>query len=1315
MQNRKEIRKKANLHFFMKVTINTLLIVLGAVLISLFLRQMQRQTALYKQRQSSELALAEAVSTLEENAENADALSVLFHDGNQDMLDDLNALLTSGRFDSLSAASSTERSAMLKDLIDRSGVDYLYILGTNGKILLSTIPEFYRTYLTQQGLLSRENLNRLMQGTRKTSGVTPILEENPGGRFYFYSTRGTYDKGEYVLVLGANAEELDYQIAALKDVSVVLSRAAVVNDGFLFAVDAKDGTFLYYENGKEALTGTSALEAGLSQNALRDGYVGLETINGTNYFCVSRSSGDSTVICAVADTENVFMNDRYVLFWSIASFTLVMLLCLIYAVIVRNDFVRNAVDTKKKSFFGWRGNQIIFDVSIFRKVFPLMIAGVLLIFCISLYTQTLLEISQTINKSVVALDEVSVRYQESTERRKEIEENFNGRFLAKGKLLSCLLEEDPTVLNEKTDRLYSYFSDDGDKEYRLDDEGNRLKSVSASSRLQKLCEKNDLESIYIFDEDGRTIATSTDNWFFTISRNPDDQSYPFLQILDRRKDAFIQEAQINDMGEAAQYIGVAFNYYTSVDDQGRTIYMSRGDYEEALSDGETDRTITPHRSLLQIGLVSELSSRVLSSTEPGYIFSSNMLDSGFFFLFDNSDDHICIYSPLDENLGMTAEEMGISPKAFSAGDYYGFTRVNGVTDFIFSRYGDGYYIATLIPRSEMYQSRMQIALVTAFTSLILILFLSGTVTFTSEEEEMLYETISDDMPNKGLDSAIFNVILPSGHRTSTTKAAARWSNRWVPWSEKSPEQKLALMIGVVFGVLVLYLSVTVFGPRAIFSDGSVIRYILSMEWDRGFNIFALSACVLVLIYVTILIALLRIPVRIVTSFLGTRSETVGHLLLSVIKYGGAIGVFFYCLYLIGLDSTSLLASAGVLSLVIGLGAQSLIKDILAGIFIVFEGEFRMGDIVTIGGYRGTVMDIGLRTTKILGVDGNIKIYNNSEITGVLNMTKESSIAICKICIEYGQDVDYVEAVLRRDLPALKEKNPLLLAEPVYSGISMLEPSGVELTVVCKCNEKDILSVTRFLNKEILQIFYRNGIHVPFPNVTVSTLNMEGRKTIADFQDLDPGVSAWWDDALNETKSIVVTSRGRGMEEALRVTEQLSALRGLDHRAMLHLRLLAEELFGLLRGIAGDVDAAYWISVEDRLYELHMKTRLFMTREIRQQLLDVSTSGENAAAKGFMGRLRDMIFVKLLPSADAAESLQGTAQSDPEDRLSPDSAEEWTMSQYKSDVESKRERDAATAEDEWDELEKSIVARIADEVKVSMQGINVEITIFKNFP
>lgn len=1319
MAEHANVRKKANTYFFIKVAFNAFLIVIGALLIAMFLRQMQRQVALTRQKENSLLSLSEAVSTLEENERDVKDLTEAFHDGNQDMLRDLKELLTGGLFDSLSTENRKTRSQRFADIVDKANADYLFVLRSDGKIMLAPEDEYYLSTLVEEGFISQKAQEALLNGTAGKDGtITPALGSYDGKTLYFYSERFSYESKIYYLVLGADVSSLDSQTSSLKDVSAVLSRAAVGNGGFLFAVDAENGRFLYYENNGEVLTGENALEAGLSRAALQDGYSGVEVIRGTEYYCVSKTFNGSTVLCAVANTKVIMANDRYVLFWSIFSFVLVMLLCLVYAVIVRNDFVRNAVVTNKKVFLGRRGNPVFFDKSIFNKVFPLMIAGVLLILALSFYTQTLLEISECVEKSQVALEEITARYEESTESREVIQDYYNNRFLAKAKLISYLLEEDPSVLNEASSKLYSTYDEQGNKQYLTDDEGNPLRSVFSSSRLIEICETNDLDSIYVFDQNGHTIATNTANWFFTISHKEEDQSYDFLQVLDGKTDAYVQEARINDLGEAAQYIGVAFSYYTTVNEQGDTVYVSHRDYRlRSETDEEDAPRITPHSSMLQIGLREELSERLLASTDESYILSTDMLGGGFILLFDNSSEHVCLYSPRESSIGKTAEEMGISQKAFSAEDYYGFTRINGTSYFLNVNYRGGYHIATAIPKSSMYQGRTQIALTTALTSLLLILILSATVTFTTEEEEMLYATMSDEKEEKGLDSAIFSLILPSGHRVSTTKAAARWDNRHIPWSEKSPEQKLVLMISVICGIMLLYVIVTVLGARAFFSEHSIIRYVLGGGWDRGLNIFALSACALVLIFTAIFVALFRIPVRIASSLLGTRSATIGHLLLSVVKYGGAIGAILYCLYLLGMDTKSLLASVGILSLVIGLGAQSLIKDIIAGIFIVFEGEFRVGDIVTIGSYRGTVMDIGLRTTKILGTDGNIKIFNNSDITGVLNMTKEASVAKSYISIEYGQDIDYVEAVLKRDLPSLSERNPKILSGPEYLGVSELEDSGVKLLIICKCNESDIWGVTRFMNREVLKIFYRNDINVPFPNMTVSQLHTEGRKTMDDFQEAEEKPTEQRDE-YKRSKSLIVSNREEDLSEALAMTEQFGTDRGLGKKDMLQLRLLAEEQLGMLRNIAGDVNARYWIEIAGRKFELHMRSKVEMSEELRQQLLSASTSGENAAEKGLMGKIRVMIAEALLSFKNSTDTVPSVLPLEI-DETSPLSAAGgmdayvWSMENYKEEIQNQMEgsEDAAEA---WDELEKSIVGKLADEVSVRIIGPNVEIIVFKEF-
>ncbi len=1100
----KRKERNANTYFFLKLSINLILIILGATLIGVILHGVQTKTALDKQRQNNRHALEEVVTILERNSENADLLSSIYHEGNRTTLDNIELVFSEGLFESIMGNDGTVREEIFTELSAGAGIKYLYLLSPDGTVAACSDSSLIGVNPAATAHMTQENLNRILAFCIDEQGnYSPVYVQNRFGSYYFYSKPYSYNGETYVLAVGADSSVLDIQIESLRDTSTVLSRMSVINDGFLFAVDRESSLFLYYKNGDDLLTGQNAFELGLSKRILQDGYNGIETIRGERYYCSAQDFGDVSIVVAASGTKAIFSHDKYVLFWSIAGFSIVMILCLVYAVIVRNDFVRREVEIDRIVLRKDSDNPIYFNKSVFRKVFPLMLLGILAVYGISFYAQTLLEITEGIEKSDVVLKEITGRYEENLDSRKIIEDYYESRFFSTARLITFIAEEKPEILNADSDRFHSTYDENGNRVYVLDDEGNHLKSVANSPLLQEICDKNRIDAIYLFDEDGRTIATNTSNWFFTLSSDANGQSYPFRQILEGKTDSLLQSVMTDDLGEEAQFVGVLFHYYTTVDSEGNTVYVSRYAFEEAAAaegtqGGRTAGGITKHSSLLQIELDEDLAGQILAPTDAASILSTEMLDGGAVIMFDATPDHLCVYSPVEASIGRTAADLGVSSKAFSGiSDFYGFSRINGTMYFQFYRYLNDYYFATAIPQSSMYVTRSGMAFFTAGVCMISILILLLTVTLTNKEEEMLYETMSDDHTKNRLNSAIYNIILPSGRSASTTRAQARWDNRRIPWNERTPELKLALMIEVILFVLFIYLLLAATGVVNDFRENSIFRYILSGAWDRSPNIFAFSACGLVLAAAIIVLELFKIPVRLSTALLGTRGETIGHLLLSVLKYGGVLGSLFYCLYLVGIDSASLLASAGILSLVIGLGAQSLIQDILAGIFIVFEGEFRVGDIVTISDFRGTVMDIGLRTTKIMAPDGNIKIFNNSNISGVLNMTKETSVASATISFEYGQDVDYVEAVLARELPLLKEKNDKILDGPTYLGLTLLGDSGVSLTIIAKCTEQNVRGMNRYLNKELLKIFYRNGINVPFPNVTVSQLDTSGRKTVDD--------------------------------------------------------------------------------------------------------------------------------------------------------------------------------------------------------------------------
>ena len=228
----------------------------------------------------------------------------------------------------------------------------------------------------------------------------------------------------------------------------------------------------------------------------------------------------------------------------------------------------------------------------------------------------------------------------------------------------------------------------------------------------------------------------------------------------------------------------------------------------------------------------------------------------------------------------------------------------------------------------------------------------------------------------------------------------------------------------------------------------------------------------------------RAVLKLVSSPL-KKGRAIVDMFCSLIKYAAVIVLLFFVLKTLGVDTTAILAGIGILGLVVGLGAQPLIADILAGLFIVFEKVFDVGDIIVVNGFRGTVKEIGIRTTQIVDAGGNIKIINNAKLQEVINMTDQLSLAICDIGIEYGESLERVEAILKEQLPKVKEAIPDIIDGPFYKGVAELGNSAVVIRFVANCDEGTKYQVERDMNRQFKLLFDENNINIPFPQVVVN--------------------------------------------------------------------------------------------------------------------------------------------------------------------------------------------------------------------------------------
>ena len=291
------------------------------------------------------------------------------------------------------------------------------------------------------------------------------------------------------------------------------------------------------------------------------------------------------------------------------------------------------------------------------------------------------------------------------------------------------------------------------------------------------------------------------------------------------------------------------------------------------------------------------------------------------------------------------------------------------------------------------------------------------------------------------------------------------------------------VFGCLFLVLTLAYFVLLAAGKWIFATNSVFY--------RSLNIFSGASdpnvFIRILSYSFFIFGSSFVVRLLLTLCLPLLKKTRGLLtiLISVIKYAAVLLWLFFVLSSFGVNTTVILAGIGILSLIVGLAIQPLLADIIAGLFIVFEDVFHVGDVIVADGFRGQVKEIGMRHTQLVDAGGNVKVINNSDIRSMVNLTDQLSVVSVDMSIEYGESLERVEAIIAQNIDKIKEAIPAIVEGPFYKGVSALADSSVNLKFFAKCEEDDRFQVERDLNRQFKLLFDKNNINIPFPQVVVN--------------------------------------------------------------------------------------------------------------------------------------------------------------------------------------------------------------------------------------
>jgi len=282
----------------------------------------------------------------------------------------------------------------------------------------------------------------------------------------------------------------------------------------------------------------------------------------------------------------------------------------------------------------------------------------------------------------------------------------------------------------------------------------------------------------------------------------------------------------------------------------------------------------------------------------------------------------------------------------------------------------------------------------------------------------------------------------------------------------------------LFAILI---SAVVIGT--LFIGALVNDYWKAFDWDTIKDILARMVKIVALIAVCIFVVNLLLFIIGLVKPKNHRAQTLLSLICSLLKYVMAIVAICGVLVICGVNVTGIVATVSVVALVVGFSAESLIEDMITGLFMMLENQYNVGDILEVGGFRGTVTSIGIRTTCITDPGGNVKIINNSQMKNILNRSDHTSRAFCEIAIPYATDLEKLEG----QIPALCEEiynahKDKMKALPVYLGVSSLADSAVMLKFIVDVEEVDIYSVCRILNHDLLLGFRKLGVECPFPQL-----------------------------------------------------------------------------------------------------------------------------------------------------------------------------------------------------------------------------------------
>ena len=581
--------------------------------------------------------------------------------------------------------------------------------------------------------------------------------------------------------------------------------------------------------------------------------------------------------------------------------------------------------------------------------------------------------------------------------------------------------------------------------------------------LQRYADTLQIKYVYLFDKDGKVVVTNAPYDTMTISTDSEDFTNQFRRVLEGVEYLVLDPMKDEWRNEYIQYIAVNLRD------------------ENNLNAG-----------LVLIGVDPTLRDRLLKPLNVDTVLENLVIglpDDAI--AVDKETMRIAATTGLGYK-GDSIEELGISPEVLTD-DFSGFLRINGRDYYAAVSDSAQYHLMPVLERSGglgdiLLSLKLTLVALAACALVLLIALIPYQKVVIDGAPEKEEEDEPETDPDEGKDMSeedeggLFSGIQTFLKTQQKKGLEDRWHMNDIPRDQLTPEQRISKSL---YRILLLFCLVILLPTLYSTLEGRAdpnrlnsLAYVISGNWQKGLNIFAVTSCIFLLCAMYVVVVLVNQILYRIAKISDMRIETVCLLIKNAIKYICVIVFIYYGLSRFGVQTQTLLASAGIFSMMIGFGAKDLVSDIVAGFFTIVEGTYKVGDFVTIGSWSGTVVEIGLRTTKVQSFS-DTKVFNNSAIREVINANGEVARMTLKVPISYEADLNRVEAILNEELPKMMNVLPGLVKPPVYEGVDGLGDSSVDLRIAIFVQSRAKFRAIRILTKEIKLLFDREGIEIPY--------------------------------------------------------------------------------------------------------------------------------------------------------------------------------------------------------------------------------------------